>query len=103
MHKLMVLYRQPADAAHFRAHYESVHIPLVATMPGLIRYNWSFDNTDRAGNPSPFFCIFEAYFSDLSAMGQAMASPEGQAVAADVANCRPGETEMVHYAVPDVG
>lgn len=99
MHKLMVLYRQPPEPDHFRAHYEAVHIPLAATLPGLVGYNWSFDVTDPAGNPSGFFCIFEAYFQDAAAMRAALSSPDGQIVAADVANCRPGEMQMVHYPV----
>ena len=102
MHKLMVLYRTPPEPDHFRAHYEQVHIPLAAQLDGLRRYNWSFDIADPAGNPSAIFCLFEAYFDDAAAMGAAMGSPHGQIVAADVANCRPGEVEMVHYAVPDL-
>jgi uncharacterized protein (TIGR02118 family) len=100
MHKLIALYRTPPDPEHFRNYYEHTHIPLVRKMPGVVRMNYSFDVQDLAGG-SPFFCIFEAYFENAADMGASAASPEGQAVTADVANCRPGDFDIIHYEVPD--
>jgi uncharacterized protein (TIGR02118 family) len=43
MHKLMVLYPEPADPDHFRDYYVSNHLPLVTRMPGLLAWRYSFE------------------------------------------------------------
>jgi uncharacterized protein (TIGR02118 family) len=96
MHKLLVLYPPPADPAAFRAHYEGAHLPLVAGLPGLRRYRYALDVAAPAGE-SPYFCVFEAEFDDGAALGAAMASPEGERVAADVPRYATGGAVMVHY------
>ena len=34
MHKLLVLYNEPKDPAHFRKYYVETHSPLVSRLPG---------------------------------------------------------------------
>ncbi len=51
------------------------------------------------GGESPYFCIFEGEFDDAAAMGAAMASPQGQVVAADVPNYAPEGTVMISFDV----
>jgi hypothetical protein len=43
--------------------------------------------------------VFEAEFRDGAAWGAAMGSPEGQAVAADVANFARNPPTLIHYPV----
>ncbi len=100
MHKLVVLYPPPADKEKFRAYYESTHLPLAGTLPGLRAYRYAFDVAAPEGG-SPYWCIFEGDFDDVGAMGAAMGSPEGQAVAADVANYADPPPVMLHYEVND--
>lgn len=95
MRKLVVLYGSPADPAHFRAYYAGTHLPLAARLPGLLAMRHSFA-PEGVGGPSPYFCVFEAEFADAAALGAAMASPEGQAVAADVANYATGGVTILH-------
>ena len=45
------------------------------------------------------FCIFQAYFEDCAALGAAMASDAGRAVADDVPNDAPGGAEVFHFPV----
>jgi uncharacterized protein (TIGR02118 family) len=85
MHKLVVLYSPPADPDKFRSYYTSTHLPLAAKLPGLRAYRYGFDLAPPAGT-SPYWAMFEADFDDINALSKAMSSPEGQAVAADVAN-----------------
>ena len=85
MHKLVVLYSPPADPDKFRSYYTSTHLPLAAKLPGLRSYRYGFDLAAPAGD-SPYWCMFEAEFDDINALGAAMSSEEGQAVAADVPN-----------------
>ena len=99
MHKLLVLYPKGQDDKKFRAHYESKHLPLVAKLPGLKAYRYSFSVAGVRGAESPYSCIFEADFADEAAMGAAMQSPQGQAVGADVTNYVSVPPVIVHYEV----
>jgi uncharacterized protein (TIGR02118 family) len=100
MHKLVVLYPPPKDPEAFRTYYEETHLPLASTLPGLRSFSYAFDVASPAGD-SPYFCIFEAVFDDVAAMGAAMGSSEGQTVAADVPNYAPEGAVMIHYDVID--
>jgi uncharacterized protein (TIGR02118 family) len=100
MHKLVVLYRHPADPEHFRSYYEGTHLPLAQRMTGIVSMRHSFD-LHGIGGASPYFCIFECVFENAEAMAAAMASPEGQAVGADVPNYAQAGVEMFHMPVPD--
>jgi uncharacterized protein (TIGR02118 family) len=98
MHKMIVLYPAPADPDHFREYYVSTHIPLVAKLPGILAWRYSFDVKSAPGE-TPYFAIFEADFADAAAMGAAMGSPEGAAVGADVANYATGGSFVLNYTV----
>jgi uncharacterized protein (TIGR02118 family) len=98
MHKLVVLYPPPVDPDAFRSYYESTHVPLAATLPGMRAYRYAFDLSSPGGE-SPYFCIFEAEFDDAAALGAAMGSEQGQKVAADVPNYATGGVEMVTFDV----
>jgi len=100
MHKLVVLYSKPADPGHFRDYYVSNHLPLVANMPGLLAWRYSFDVAATNGE-TPYFAIFEADFADEAAMAASRSSPQGQRVAADVANYATGGAVVIDYPVQD--
>lgn len=96
MHKLLVLYPEPHDREAFREYYESFHLPLAAKLPEVIswRYSLSVESDD---GPAPYFGIYEADFESVEALGRALASPEGIAVQADVANYATGGVKVLHY------
>jgi len=96
VHRLLVLYPPPTDPDHFRTHYEDTHLPLVAKLPGVRGYRFSFDIATAEGG-SPYFCVFEADFDDAAAYRAAMASPEGQATRADVPNYATGGAIVLTY------
>lgn len=96
MHKIVVLYPPQPDPEAFKAYYVTTHIPLVRKLPGLQALRYSFD-VQGVGADAPYFCIFEAEFADSAALGGAMGSPEGQAVAADVQNFAPVPPTLIHY------
>ncbi|MEV4145432.1 EthD family reductase [Amycolatopsis sp. NPDC049691] len=100
MHKLVVLYPEPANPEHFREYYVTKHLPLVARMPGLLAWRYSFDVAATRGE-TPYFAIFEAEFADAEAMKAARESPEGREVSADVANYATGGAVVIHYPVQD--
>jgi uncharacterized protein (TIGR02118 family) len=98
MHKLVVLYPEPADPDHFRDYYVTNHLPLVTRLPGLLAWRYSFDVEATQGQ-TPYFAVFEAEFADAAAMTAARASPQGRQVTADVANYATGGAVVIHYPV----
>jgi len=98
MHKLVVLYPEPADPDHFRDYYVSTHLPLVRRMPGLLAFRYSIEVAATQGQ-TPYFAVFEAEFADAAAMTAARSSPEGQQVAADAVNYATGGAVVIHYPV----
>jgi 4-carboxymuconolactone decarboxylase len=96
MHKVMALYPQPKDPAHFKRYYVEKHLPLAAQMPGLLYSRHTF-SVEGVGGPAPFFCIWEGAFPSAASMDAAMQTPIGQQVAADIANYATGGVTLVHY------
>lgn len=97
VYTLMVLYPMPKDPEHFRDYYVNTHVPLATKMPGLRAQRYSIDLKAFNGD-APYFCVWEGDFDDAKAMGAALQSPEGQAVAADLPNYASGGATMVHFA-----
>jgi uncharacterized protein (TIGR02118 family) len=97
MYRLLALYPPPADPAHFKAHYASVHLPLASRLPGLRAMHHSFAIEGPAGTAAPYFCVWSGSFDDAAALQHAMASPEGQALAADVPLYVSGGLVMMSY------
>jgi uncharacterized protein (TIGR02118 family) len=81
--KLVVLYKKPADPAHFDKHFREVHVPLVQKMPGLRGFSFGPAST-LDGGEGAFFWMFIGTFDSLAAIHAALASPEGQEVVADI-------------------
>ncbi len=100
MHKLVVLYSKPADPDHFRDYYVTNHLPLVKNWPGPLAWRYSFDVAALEGE-APYFAVFEADFADAAAMDAALASPDGERLAADVANYATGGVVIIHYPLQD--
>ncbi len=102
MHKLLVLYSEPADRDAFVAYYETTHLPLAAHLPGMLDWRYSTQvETGPDGSPAPYFAVFEAEFPDAATYRAAMGSPEGQAVAADVPNYATGGAVVIDYAIAE--
>lgn len=98
MHALLVLYPQPDDPAAFRRYYEAEHVPLAATLPGLVGYSYGFP--DALGpEPSPHFCVWRGEFASAADMEAALGSEIGQRVAADVPNYSPKGATLLHMAL----
>ena len=98
MHKMLVLYNEPKDPAHFRKYYVETHLPLAGKMPGLKGSSYSFD-VKPLGPGKAYFCVFEAEFENEAALMGALTSKEGKAVAADVPNYASGGVSMLHFKV----
>ncbi|MET1034258.1 MAG: EthD family reductase [Arthrobacter sp.] len=103
MHKLMVLYPEPDNRQAFIDYYTRDHLPLAARLPGLLGWRYSMEISDGPAGSAAYFAVFEADFPHAEAFRSAMASPEGQAVVADVPNYATGGAVVLDYAVVNGG
>jgi uncharacterized protein (TIGR02118 family) len=102
MAKLFAIYQQPADPAAFDAYYYGKHVPLAKTIPGLRSYEVTRGDVMGMAGKHSVYLVAVLEFDSMAAIGAAMASPQGQATAADLANFAAagvdvlmGETKMV--------
>lgn len=86
MAKLVALYKKPTDTAAFDAYYFSTHVPKAKKVPGLRRYEVSAGPVGGPQGPSPYHLVAILSFDSTDAVTQALATPEGQAAAGDLAN-----------------
>ena len=86
MAKLIAIYKKPASVEAFDKYYNSTHVPLAKTVPGLRRYEVSTGPVATPAGESPFHLIATLTFDSMSAIQQALVSPEGAATAGDLAN-----------------
>jgi uncharacterized protein (TIGR02118 family) len=88
MVKVIVLLPRRADMSPeaFKQHMRETHLPLVTKLPGLRRSVLNWVLPDPNGPPPAYDAVAEDWFDDPAAMGAALASLEGQAVAADMPN-----------------
>lgn len=100
MHHITALYDLPADPAAFRNHYETVHIELAAKLPGLRSMHHSFDLQQLTEGPG-YFCIWTGIFEDAAAADAALASPEGEALAADIPNYVTAGMQLFRYSTAE--
>jgi uncharacterized protein (TIGR02118 family) len=88
--KVLVLYNEPADPAHFQKYYFGTHMPLAKKLPGLRSYTVSRGPIVAMAGAAPCYLVATLEFESMEAMQAALESPEGQATAADVANFATG-------------
>jgi uncharacterized protein (TIGR02118 family) len=69
MHRSLVLYLPPEDPQAFREYYESTHIPLFKSVPGLRAFRYSF-NVSAPEGESPYVAVSEAEWDDAQAYGR---------------------------------
>lgn len=96
MAKLVAMYGTPKDPAAFERYYFSTHVPIASKVPGLRRYDVS---TGAVASPTgaSWHLIATLHFDGLADIEAALASPEGQAAAADLANFADGGVELLVF------
>ncbi len=97
--KLVVLYGPPQDSAAFDAHYSQTHAPLAEKVPGLQRFDHGHVLGSADGSEPPYYYMAELYFDDADSVASGLASPEGQAAGADVANFATGGATLMTVEV----
>lgn len=89
MAQVLVLYNTPADPAAFDRYYHETHLPLARKIPGL-RSDFVSRGPVRALAGTAPYLVAELNFDSMAGLQAALASPEGQATADDVANFASG-------------
>ena len=95
MAKLFAIYQHPKDAAAFDKYYYNTHVPLAKTIPGLRSYEVTRGDVMGMAGKHSAYLVAVLEFDSLAAIGAAMASPEGQATAADLANFAPSGVDVM--------
>jgi uncharacterized protein (TIGR02118 family) len=93
--KVLALYRQPKDPAAFDRYYFDTHVPIAKTLPGLTSYEVSRGGVQALGGPAPPYLVAILSFGSMAAIQAALASPEGQKTAADIANFADGGVDLL--------
>lgn len=86
MAKLYAIYQEPADEAAFDAYYFNSHVPLAKTIPGLLSYEVTRGNVMGMAGKHGVYLVATLAFESMESIALAMASDEGRATAADLAN-----------------
>ena len=87
MANVYAMYRRPADPAAFDRYYYGTHVPIAKKVPGLRHYEVTTGSVSPVGGgDGPYHLIAILTFDSLGAIEAALASPEGQATAADLGN-----------------
>jgi uncharacterized protein (TIGR02118 family) len=103
MAKVVALYKKPADAATFDKYYYSTHVPLAKTLPGLRAYTVSSGAIGTpTGGESPLHLIAILEFESMAAIQAALTSPQGAAIAADLANFAQAGVELLMFDSKEV-
>lgn len=95
MAKLFAVYQQPKDPAAFDRYYFGTHVPLAKTIPGLRSYEVTTGDVLGMSGKHGAYLVAILEFDSVAAIGAAMASPQGQATAADLANFATGGVDVM--------
>ena len=102
MAKILVLYQKPKNVETFDKYYASVHIPLAKKIPDLKKYDVSTGAINTPAGPSDLHLVATLTFDSLAAIGAGMASAEGKATAADLANFADGGAQVLIFDTKEV-
>ena len=94
MAMIIAMYKTPTDTAAFDSYYFGPHVKLAKTVPGLKGYRITRGPIMAMAGPQPYYLIAVLTFESMDAVHAALASKEGQAVAADLANFATGGVEV---------
>lgn len=100
MVQLIVLYKNPKNAAAFDKEYFDVHVPMAKKIPGVRKYEV---NRGAIGSPlgkSDVHLAALLEFDNAAALQKAFSSPEGQAAAAHAQSL--ASLEMLFFEVQEV-
>ncbi|MCL1694720.1 MULTISPECIES: EthD family reductase [unclassified Lysinibacillus] len=84
MAKLIALYKHPVDKEAFDEHYEKVHTPITAKIPGLREMKVTKFNSTPMGTETPYYLMCEMTYDSPEDLKNGLRSPEGKASGKDL-------------------
>jgi uncharacterized protein (TIGR02118 family) len=95
MAKIIAMYKTPKDTAAFDRYYFGPHMKLAKAVPGLKEYEITRGPIMSLSGPAPYYLIAVLTFDSMQSVASALASPQGQAVAADLDNFASAGVEIL--------
>ncbi len=95
MIKGTVLYGHPVDEIAFEKYYKETHIPLVDKTSGIVKTEYTRFLPGADGAAPAYYRMAELWFESAETMQQALGSPEGKAMAADLGNFATGGVTII--------
>ncbi len=86
MIRVLVCYGPPEDPAAFDQYYRDVHTPLASKMPTLKSFEVSRGTVGSSDPAVAYHLVAILSYANQEDMDASMASPEGKATVADLAN-----------------
>ncbi len=102
MYKVLVLYGTPDSPPDFDRYYDETHIPIAKRMRGLSRWTVTKFEPEPDGTPPKFYYAAELYAENRADLEAILASEEGRASNADVANFATGGATFLFGPEEDV-
>jgi len=93
----IALYNPPTDPGAFDRYYTAKHVPLAKKLPGLRSYEVSAGPVMTPDGKVPYYLVAVLKFDTMSGLQAALASPEGQAVVADLGNFATGGVSVLFF------
>jgi len=93
--KLTVVYDNPKDPKAFEEHYASTHMPLAKKLPDAQRIETAKVFPKEDGTPTPAYRTADVYYADYDTAVKSLSSPEGKAVADDIAKMATGGAQLL--------
>ena len=102
MAMLVAVYKTPKNIEAFNAHYFAKHVPIAKSIPGLRAYNVSDGAVGLPVDPGGVHLVALLEFDSVEAIKTALATPQGQATAADLANFADGGVDLMVFNTKSV-
>ncbi len=94
---LVAVYKTPKNIEAFNAYYFSKHVPVAKSIPGLRSYRVSEGAVGLPVDPGGVHLVALLEFDSAEAIRKAIASPQGQATAGDLANFADGGVDLMVF------
>jgi uncharacterized protein (TIGR02118 family) len=95
--QVLALYNMPIDPTAFEQYYHGTHIPLAKRMPGLRSYVINKGPLASGDGSSAYYLVALLSFDSMDTLQAAIASPDGQAIVADLPNFATGGVTILTY------
>jgi uncharacterized protein (TIGR02118 family) len=95
MVKLLVLYGPPEDTAAFEDHFANWHLPLVAKIPFVQRFEAGRVLGGPDGGDAPYYRVAELWFQSEETLNDALSTNEGRAAVRDVPKFATGGATVI--------